>query len=46
MRKEQIHMREIVSLNNRWAFSKKATEVPNKMPLLWEKAGADIAMPR
>ncbi|MBE5950971.1 MAG: glycoside hydrolase family 2 protein [Lachnospiraceae bacterium] len=30
-------MREIVSLNNRWAFSKKAKEVPGKMPLLWEK---------
>ena len=30
-------MREVVSLNNRWAFSKKATEAPNRMPLLWEK---------
>jgi len=30
-------MREIVSLNNKWAFSKKATEVPKRMPLFWEK---------
>ncbi len=30
-------MREVVSLNKKWAFSKKATEVPNHMPLLWEK---------
>ena len=30
-------MREVVSLNNKWAFSKKATEVPKKMPMLWQK---------
>ena len=30
-------MREVVSLNNKWAFSKKATEVPKKVPFLWEK---------
>ncbi len=30
-------MREVVSLNNKWAFSRKATEVPKKMPLFWEK---------
>ena len=30
-------MREVVSLNNKWAFSKKAGSVPKKMPFLWEK---------
>ena len=30
-------MREVVNLNNKWAFSKRATEVPKKMPLFWEK---------
>ena len=30
-------MREVVSLNNKWAFSKKATEAPKRMPLFWEK---------
>ncbi len=30
-------MREIISLNSKWAFSKKATEVPTKVPLLWGK---------
>ena len=30
-------MREVVSLNNKWVFSKKATEAPKRMPLFWEK---------
>ncbi len=30
-------MREIISLNSKWAFSKKATEVPAKVPMLWGK---------
>ncbi len=30
-------MREVVSLNKKWAFSKKASEVPKKMSLFWEK---------
>jgi len=30
-------MREVVSLNNKWAFSQKAAEVPKRMPLFWEK---------
>ena len=30
-------MREVVSLNSKWAFSKKATEVPKRVPLLWQK---------
>ena len=30
-------MREVVSLNSKWVFSKKATEVPKRMPLFWEK---------
>ena len=30
-------MREVVCLNNKWAFSKKAAEVPKRVPLFWEK---------
>ena len=28
-------MREIISLNRKWAFSKEATEVPSQLPKLW-----------
>ncbi len=30
-------MRTVVSLNSKWAFSKKAGEVPTKVPMLWGK---------
>ncbi len=30
-------MRTVVSLNSKWAFSKKANEVPTKVPMLWGK---------
>ena len=28
-------MREIISLNRKWAFSKEATEIPSQLPKLW-----------